>query len=127
MMQGEADDFIRRIEALEYKLERAQKEKARTRKEKIRLIGKDMLYTRSPEDVVIDSLMHSKFDNFEEKARNSLPERTKQVYDLNELGLRQVEVARQLGISQPTVHREIQRAKEILKDSYEQWREEDDV
>ena len=91
------------------------------------MIGRDMLYTRSPEDIVEESLMHSKFENFEYKARNSLPERTKQVYDLNELGLRQVEVARQLGISQPTVHREIQRAKEILKSSYEQWRAADDV
>ena len=91
------------------------------------MIGRDMLYTRSPEDAVIENMTNSKFDAFEEVARDSLPERTKQVYDLDELGSKQIEIAKQLGISQPTVHREIKKAKGILKDSYERWREEDDV
>ena len=86
-----------------------------------------MLYTRSPEDVVIDDMMQSEFDDFEEQVRDSLPERTKQVYDLDDIGLKQKEIAEQLGISQPTVHREIMRAKNKLKDDYEQWREEDGV
>ena len=127
MMGREADEFIQRIELIEYKLERAQKEKARTRKEKIRLIGKDMLYTRSPEDVVIDNMMRSEFDTFEEQVRDSFGERTKQVYDLDDIGLKQKEIAEQLGISQPTVHREIKKAKNKLKENYQQWREEDGV
>ncbi len=127
MTREEADEFIRRIETLEYKLERAQKEKVRTRKEKIRMIGRDKLYTRSPEDIVIEQMSKRKFNALEDSIRNSMSERTKQVYDLNELGVKQVDIARQLGISQPTVHREIKSAKNAIKDSYKQWREDEDV
>ena len=86
-----------------------------------------MLYTRSPEDVVIDNMMRSEFDTFEEQVRDSFGERTKQVYDLDDIGLKQKEIAEQLGISQPTVHREIKKAKNKLRDDYQHWREEDGV
>ena len=123
MKEGEADNLIRRIEALEYKLERAQKEKARTRKEKIRLIGRDRLYTQSPEDVIVEREMRNKFENFESKVRDTLLERTRQVYDLHDIGTKQKDIASQLGISQPTVHREITTAKKVMEENFKAWRE----
>ena len=53
MINGEADDLIRRIEALEYKLLRSQKERIKLREEKIRVIGRDKLYTMSPENYIV--------------------------------------------------------------------------
>lgn len=123
MIEGEADDLIKRIELLEFKLERAQKEKARTRKEKIRLIGRDKLYTKSPEDIIVEDIMRSKFNAFEESTRDKMSNRTRQVYDLNDIGKKQIDIAKELGVSQPTVHRELNTAKKIIEDSYEKWRD----
>lgn len=69
--------------------------------------------------------MRNRFDNFERKVRDTLLERTRQVYDLHDIGTKQNDIAKQLGISQPTVHREIATVKKIMEEKYKAWRETD--
>ena len=52
-----------------------------------------------------------------------MSDRTRQVYDLNDIGKKQIDIAKELGVSQPTVHRELNTAKKIIEDSYEKWRD----
>ena len=54
MVEGEADDLIRRIEELERKQLQAQAKSSSRRREKIRLVGMDKLYTHGPEEIVIE-------------------------------------------------------------------------
>lgn len=67
--------------------------------------------------------MRSKFNAFEECTRDKMSDRTRQVYDLNDIGKKQIDIAKELGVSQPTVHRELNTAKKIIEDSYEKWRD----
>ena len=67
--------------------------------------------------------MRSKFNAFEESTRDKMSNRTRQVYDLNDIGKKQIDIAKELGVSQPTVHRELNTAKKIIEDSYEKWRD----
>lgn len=115
MIEGEANDLIRRIEVLEYKLLRSQKEKIKLREDKIRVIGRDKLYTMSPEDYLIIKEMHKPIINAEERAYKRLPDRTKQIYLLKEQGLTQEEIAKRFNIHRSTVSREIKRAVNAFK------------
>lgn len=115
MIEGEANDLIRRIEVLEYKLLRSQKEKIKLREDKIRVIGRDKLYTMSPEDYLIIKEMHKPIINAEERVYKRLPDRTRQIYLLKEQGLTQEEIAKRFNIHRSTVSREIKRAVNALK------------
>lgn len=115
MIEGEANDLIRRIEVLEYKLLRSQKEKIKLREDKIRVIGRDKLYTMSPEDYLIIKEMHKPIINAEERVYKRLPDRTRQIYLLKEQGLTQEEIAKRFNIHRSTVSREIKRAVNAFK------------
>ena len=115
MIEGEANDLIRRIEVLEYKLLRSQKEKIKLREDKIRVIGRDKLYTMSPEDYLIIKEMHKPIINAEERVYKRLPDRTRQIYSLKEQGLTQEEIAKRFNIHRSTVSREIKRAVNAFK------------
>lgn len=115
MIEGEANDLIKRIEVLEYKLLRSQKEKIKLREDKIRVIGRDKLYTMSPEDYLIIKEMHKPIINAEERVYKRLPDRTKQIYLLKEQGLTQEEIAKRFNIHRSTVSREIKRAVNAFK------------
>lgn len=115
MIEGEANDLIRRIEVLEYKLLRSQKEKIKLREDKIRVIGRDRLYTMSPEDYLIIKEMHRPIINAEERVYKRLPDRTRQIYLLKEQGLTQEEIAKRFNIHRSTVSREIKRAVNAFK------------
>lgn len=115
MIEGEANDLIRRIEVLEYKLLRSQKEKIKLREDKIRVIGRDKLYTMSPEDYLIIKEMHRPIINAEERVYKRLPDRTRQIYLLKEQGLTQEEIAKRFNIHRSTVSREIKRAVNAFK------------
>lgn len=79
MIQGEANDLIRRIENLEIKQLHAQREKIRNREQRIRLIGRDKLYSQSPEDIVIEKeeriplqrAINTTIDKFTERRDNA--------------------------------------------------------
>lgn len=77
------------------------------------------MYTRSPEDVYIEESINNAYDELEQRIRDSLPNRTKQVYDLNELGEKQKDIADKLGVSQPTVSRELKEAMDIFAEELE--------
>lgn len=115
MIEGEANDLIRRIEFLEYKLLRSQKEKIKLREDKIRVIGRDKLYTMSPEDYLIIKETHKPIINAEERVYKRLPDRTRQIYLLKEQGLTQEEIAKRFNIHRSTVSREIKRAVNAFK------------
>ena len=115
MIEGEANDLIRRIEVLEYKLLRSQKEKIKLREDKIRVIGRDKLYTMSPEEYLIIKEMHKPIINAEERVYKRLPDRTRQIYLLKEQGLTQEEIAKRFNIHRSTVSREIKRAVNAFK------------
>lgn len=115
MINGEADDLIRRIEALEYKLLRSQKERIKLREEKIRVIGRDKLYTMSPENYIVLKEKNKSILQAEDRAFNTLPERTKRIYLLKEQGLTQQEIANKFNVHRSTISREIKRTINALQ------------
>ena len=115
MIQGEADDLIKRIEALEYKLLRSQKEKIKLREEKVRIIGRDKLYTVSPEDYLILKDKEKKLKHLEEIALKKLSKREREIFFLKEQGLTQEEIAKKFGVHRSTISRENKKAIETIK------------
>lgn len=117
MMEHEADDFIRRIEALERKQELAQREKSRRLYNKIRLVGKDKLYTMSPVDVLLSWETKVPVDHGEQRAVHDMTRRQERIYDMYCRGMSQTSISLVLGIHQSTVSRDIAKIRTILKEN----------
>ena len=118
MIQGEANDLIRRIENLELKLLHNQKEKAKNRQEKIRLIGRDKLYVMSPEDIVVENERISPYRKSIQSVEDKFPPRRNKAFSLHECGLKNVEIAKEMGVSRYIVGREVNRAEQELRDQF---------
>ena len=91
MIQGEANDLIRRIENLEIKQLHAQKEKIRNREQKIRLIGRDQLYSKSPEDIVIEKEERKPLQRAIQNTIDKFTERRDNAFSLHECGYKNTE------------------------------------
>ena len=115
MIEGEANDLIRRIENLEIKQEHAQKEKVRNREKRIRMIGRDKLYSRSPEDIVCEEEERKPLKNSIEETLDKFTDRRSNAYSLHEQGYKNVEIADIMGVSRFVVGREIKGAEEELR------------
>jgi len=91
------------------------------------MIGRDRCFSRSPEDVYIEEEMNRVYNAIEQSIRDSLPDRTKQVYDLNDIGKKQKEIADKLGVSQPTVSRELKEAMSIFAEELSKYGSSDSI
>ena len=119
MIQGEANDLIHRIEHLEINQLRAQGVKVKNRTDKIRLIGKDMLYSRSPEEIAIDNIDKEEIAKAEAEVIKRLSKRCRNVYFLREIGMSQSEIGEMVGVNKSTVCRDLKKANTLLKDTLE--------
>lgn len=116
MIQGEANDLIRRIENLEIKQLHSQREKIRNREQRIRLIGRDRLYSQSPEDIVIEKEEQQPLRRVIEDAINQFTLRRDNAFSLYEQGYKKTQIADIMGVSRYVVGREIQIAEQELRD-----------
>ena len=118
MVDGEANDLIHRIEHLEHNQLRAQAVKVRNRKDRIRVIGKDKLYTHSPEEIVIEKLDREQISRAENKVLNTLPKRSQEFYFLKEIGEDYSEIAKRFNIHRTTVSRDLKRTEDLLRKEF---------
>lgn len=116
MIQGEANDLIRRIENLEIKQLHAQREKIRNREQRIRLIGRDKLYSQSPEDIVIEREERTPLRRAIDTTIDKFTERRDNAFSLYEQGYKKTEIADIMGVSRHIVGREIRIAEQELRD-----------
>ncbi len=117
MIQGEANDLIHRIEHLEINQLRAQGAKVKSRVDRIRLIGSDRLYTKSPEDIAIENIDREEIRKAEEEALKRLSKRSKEIYFLREIGLPQSKIGELMSINKSTVCRDLKKTDTLLKDT----------
>jgi len=116
MIQGEANDLIRRIENLEIKQLHAQREKIRNREQRIRLIGRDKLYSQSPEDIVIENEERKPLQRAIANVTDKFTKRRDNAFSLHECGYKNTEIADIMGVSRYIVGREIQIAEKELRE-----------
>lgn len=119
MIEGEANDLIRRIERLEFNQLRAQGAKVKHREDRIRVIGSDKLYTHSPEDIVINNLDREQIANAEKKVLDKLSKRSLDFYLLKERGLKFTDIGKLYKIHRSTVSRSVKKTIETIKEGLE--------
>lgn len=115
MIQGEADDLIRRVENLEIKQLHAQKEKIKNREQRIRLIGKDQLYSKSPEDIVIEKEERRPLQQAINCVIDKFTRRRDEAFTLHECGYTNTDIANIMGVSRYVVGRELKAAEQELR------------
>ena len=93
----------------------SQKEKIRNREQRIRLIGRDRLYTHSPEDLLIEKEEQRPMRESIQSTLDKFTERREKIFSLHEQGYKHVEIAKMMGISRFIVGREVKIAEEELK------------
>ena len=123
MIEGEANDLIHRIEHLEWNQLRAQQVKVKNRKDRIRVIGKDMAYSRSPEDIVVEKIDREEIRNAELNALKRMSKEDREIYDLREKGLLQREIAELKNVHRSTITKKLGNINEELKKEFEQIKE----
>ena len=96
-------------------MQHAQKEKIKNREKRIRLIGRDKLYSRSPEEIVIDEEERRPLRNTIDSVIDSFTQRQERAFSLYEQGLKKVDIAKEMGTSRYVVTREIKEAEQELK------------
>lgn len=119
MIEGEANDLIRRIEHLEWNQLRAQTAKVRHREDRIRVIGSDKLYTHSPEDIVIEKLDREQVSRAEDDVLKRLSKRSVGFYLLKESGLKYTDIGKMYNLHRSTVSRDIKRTIEMIRKELE--------
>ena len=119
MIEGEAKDLIHRIEHLEHNQLRAQAVKVRNRLDKIRVIGSDRLYTRSPEDIVIDELDKQEIRDAEERVLKRISNKSKEIYLLRDDGLYHKDIASILNAERSTITKNLLSTKAKLRKEFE--------
>ena len=115
MVEGEADDLIRRIEELERKQLQAQAKSSSRRREKIRLVGMDKLYTHGPEEIVIEQEEKEEWRRKNRRVLRKLPPPQGYIYARRIEGFTQVEISKELKVSQTTVSRRMGEATQTIK------------
>lgn len=126
MIQGEANDLIRRIEHLNNNQMKAQAAKIKNREDRIRVIGSDKLYTHSPEEIIIEKMDREQVSRAEKRVFNSLSQRSKKFYLLHDDGLNYTNIAKLFNIHRSTVSRDVKKIKEKLKEELQKIKESGD-
>ncbi len=118
MIQGEADDLIHRIEHLEHNQLRAQGVKIKRREDRVRVIGSDMLYTHSPEEIVINKIDKERVRMAEDSVLKRLSPRHQNIYMLKEQGYLHREIADELNLERSTVTKNLLYTKRKLQEAF---------
>ena len=118
MIQGEADDLIHRIEHLEHNQLRAQGVKIKRREDRVRVIGSDMLYTHSPEEIVINKIDKERVRRAEDSVLKRLSPRHQNIYMLKEQGYLHREIADELNLERSTVTKNLLYTKRKLQEAF---------
>lgn len=116
MIQGEADDLIRRIEHLNNNQLKAQAAKVKNREDRIRIIGSDKLYTHSPEDIIIEKLDREQISRAENSVLKRLSKRSLDFYLLKSDGMKFTEIGKMYKVHRSTVSRDVKRTNGMLKE-----------
>lgn len=118
MMEGEADEFIRRIRALEYREDLAQRVKNDRITQRIRIVNSDHVYSRSPESVALQNIYKQKVNKAEKKIIDGLNDKSRTIYDMKENGARFTEISKIIGIHISNVSRNYYKTTTKLKDEF---------
>ena len=103
------------MENLEIKLEHSQKEKIKNREKRIRVIGRDKMYTHSPEEIIIEEEEKNRLHKSIQSTIDKFTTRRDKIFALHEQGYKNVEIAKMLGISRHIVGREVNKAEDELR------------
>jgi len=82
------------------------------------MIGRDRLYTMSPEDILIEKERIRPYRDAIQSATDKFTPRRERAFTLHELGLKNVQIADEMGVSRHIVGREIKRAEEELREQF---------
>ena len=116
MVQGEADDLIRRIRALEYREELAQQVKGERIKQRVRIVNNNKLYSRSPADIAINNIYKERINRAEKKILDGLSERSRTIYDMKEHGSSFTEIGKIINLHVSNVSRDYHKSVDQLKE-----------
>lgn len=118
MVQGEADDFIARIRALERKQDLAQRVKGDRINQRVRVVNSDRLYSRSPEDTAIGNIYRSKVNRAEARVLDELSEKSRNIYDMKERGDTFTDISKVVNIHISNVSRNYYKSLDKLKEEF---------
>ena len=116
MIQGEADDLIKRIRLLEGREELAQRTKGGRINQRIRLTNSDRVYSRSPEEVAIHNLYKQKVNKAERKFFDDLSARSKEIYNRREQGDKFTDIGKVVGLHISNVSRNYYKSLSELRE-----------
>lgn len=115
MIQGEADDLLERMKALEVREELAQREKGNRVKQRIRIANNDRVYSRPPEIVALDNIYKERVNKTEANVVNKLTQRNKEIYDMRDIGNRFTAIGKVVGLHVSNVSRNHKKIMEEMK------------
>lgn len=118
MMGHEADDLIYRIRKLEYKEDMAQQVKSDRIKRRVRIVNNDKLYARSPEDVALNNIYRQRVNRAEKKVVDGLSERSRQIYDMKDKGMKLTDVGKIINLHVSNVSRDYHKSINKLKEEF---------
>jgi RNA polymerase sigma factor (sigma-70 family) len=120
-IDGEADEYIRRIERLEAIEERAQQAKILRRIARVSLMSNDVGYSRSPEDIYIENETRSELSHKIDKVTENLHPRNKEIVSMYYgENYTQKELADKFDLNQSTISRVIANGTKKIENSIDE-------
>ena len=116
MIQGEADDLIRRIRCLERKEDLAQRVKGDRLAQRIKIVNCDKLYSQSPETTALNNIYKQKVNRVEEKFVKELPKKNREIYNMRDQGEKFTNISKVVDIHVSNVSRNYYKSIEKLKE-----------
>ena len=118
MVQGEANDLIQRIRALEYREELAQQVKGDRIKQRVKIVNNNQLYSRSPADIAISNIYREKINRAEKKIIDGLSDRSRAIYDMKESGASFTDIGKIINLHVSNVSRDYHKSIKQLKEEF---------
>ncbi len=116
MVEGEADDLIRRLEAVAKKEELAQGVKSDRLVQRIKIVNNDYLYSHSPEEIAIRNIYRDKVNRAEKKVMDELSARSREIYGLRDIGEKLKDIGAIYGIHVSNVSRDYYKSIDKLRE-----------
>lgn len=116
MIEGEADDLIRRLEAVAKKEELAQRVKCDRLVQRIKIANNDYLYSHSPEEIAIRNIYRDKVNRAEKKVMDELSARSREIYGLRDIGEKLKDIGAIYGIHVSNVSRDYYKSIDKLRE-----------
>lgn len=116
MVDGEADDLIRRLEAVAKKEELAQRVKSDRLVQRIKIVNNDYLYSHSPEEIALRNIYRDKVNRAEKKVMDELSARSREIYGLRDIGEKLKDIGAIYGIHVSNVSRDYYKSVDKLRE-----------